>query len=265
MFRLCRRRFWKGDYGKDKLAAYQTLYECLEKVSVLSAPIAPFFSDRLFKDLNLVSGRFNDSVHIAEFPAFNEACINRNLEQKMSLAQRITSMVLGLRKQQQIKVRQPLQKLMLPSMSEDKMHLIKEVSDLILREVNVKELEFMSKDSNILVKQIKPDFKSLGPRFGKQMKSIAGAINDFGQDDIAKLESQGKITLEIDGIELDILLEDTVISTKDVPGWLVSTDGDLTVALDFTITDELKDEGIAREFVNRIQNLRKDSGLDCNR
>lgn len=260
--RLCRRRFWKGEYEKDKLAAYQTLYECLEKVAILSAPIAPFFSDRLFKDLNSVSCRFEGSVHLAEFPSCDDSRINAVLEQKMDLAQRITSMVLGLRKQEQIKVRQPLQKVMLPAMSNDKMDLINDVSDLLLREVNVKELEFMDEHDNMLVKEIKPDFKKLGPRFGKQMKSVASAISGFSQEDISSLEREGKAIIKIDGEKVEISSDDALIITKDVPGWLVSTDGDLTVALDFTITDDLKDEGIAREFVNRIQNLRKDSGLD---
>jgi len=260
--RLCRRRFWKGDYGKDKLAAYQTLYECLEKVAILSAPIAPFFADRLFKDLNKASKRFEDSVHLAEFPGYNPEKVDELLEQKMSLAQRITSMVLGLRKQEQIKVRQPLQKIMLPVMSSGKMSLIEDVSDLVLREVNVKELEFMNEDDNILIKEIKPDFKKLGPRFGKQMKAVAAAVNTFGQEDIAELEKEGKTNLQIDGTDIELTTDDVLISTKDVPGWLVSSDGDLTVALDFTISDALKDEGIAREFVNRIQNLRKDSGLE---
>jgi isoleucyl-tRNA synthetase len=260
--RLCRRRFWKGDYGQDKRAAYQTLYECLEKVAVLSAPIAPFFADRLFKDLNKATKRFEDSVHLANFPAYNDGHVDEVLEQKMSLAQRITSMVLGLRKQEQIKVRQPLQKIMLPAMSGEKTNLIKDVTELVLREVNVKELEFMNEDDNILVKEIKPDFKKLGPRFGKQMKAVAAAVNAFDQNDISALEKEGSATLLVDGQEIEIGTDDVLITTKDVPGWLVSSDGDLTVALDFTITDELKDEGIAREFVNRIQNLRKDSGLE---
>jgi len=260
--RLCRRRFWKGEYGTDKLAAYQTLYECLEKVAVLSAPIAPFFSDRLFKDLNSATGKFSDSVHLAEFPAYDTSRVDGLLEEKMNLAQRITSMVLGLRKQEQIKVRQPLQKIMLPAMSKEKTNLIEDVSELVLREVNVKELQFMNEDDNILVKEIKPDFKKLGPRFGKQMKAVAAIVNAFVQEDIAELEKTGKALIEVEGQEIEITADDVLISTKDVPGWLVSTDSDLTVALDFTISEDLKDEGIAREFVNRIQNLRKDSGLE---
>jgi len=260
--RLCRRRFWKGDYGTDKLAAYQTLYECLEKVSILAAPIAPFFADRLFKDLNRATNKFSDSVHLAEFPTYNTDRVDDLLEERMNLAQRITSMVLGLRKQEQIKVRQPLQKIMLPAMNKEKMNLIEDVSELVLREVNVKELEFMNEEDNILVKEIKPDFKKLGPRFGKQMKGVAAAVNAFEQEEIATLEKAGKSNIEVEGQEIEITLDDVLITTKDVPGWLVSTDGDLTVALDFTISDALKDEGIAREFVNRIQNLRKDSGLE---
>jgi isoleucyl-tRNA synthetase len=262
--RLCRRRFWKGEYEADKRSAYQTLCECLEKVAILSAPIAPFYMDRLFSDLNACTGRYDaTSVHLAYFPQSNKNQIDTDLEAKMSLAQRITSMVLGLRKQERLKVRQPLQKMILPTRGDDFERKISDVSDLILRELNVKEIEFLPEGSTMLVKEIKADFKKLGPRFGKQMKEVAAAISGFGQPEIAEFESNGKkdITLS-NGDVAEIGLDEVQISTRDIPGWLVASDGELTVALDITLSEELKDEGIAREFVNRIQNLRKDSGLE---
>jgi isoleucyl-tRNA synthetase len=261
--RLCRRRFWKGDYGTDKMSAYQTLYRCLETVSILSAPIAPFFMDRLYSDLNKVTGRQAEtSVHLAYFPQIDESLIDAELEQKMSIAQRLTSLVLGLRKQERLRVRQPLQKIMIPPMGADFERRVNDVAHLVLSEVNVKEIAFMDDDS-ILVKDIKPDFKKLGPRFGKDMKKLAALINGFGQEEIATLEKEGKISATLDtGIEVEILRDDVQISTHDIPGWLVTSDGELTLALDITLTDELKDEGYAREVVNRIQNLRKDSGLE---
>ena len=262
--RLCRRRFWKGEYGTDKLAAYQTLYSCLETISILSAPIAPFYMDRLYRDLNTVVGKNEaESVHLASFPESNSAEIDADLERRMDLAQRITSMVLGLRKQEKIRVRQPLQKLMIPVIDENFERQVTEVSDMILREVNVKEIEFLNETEGILVKEIKADFKKLGPRFGKQMKQMAAVINEFGQAEIAELERNGIIEVEIaDGQKEQINRDEVQISTKDIPGWLVASEGELTVAMDITISEHLREEGIAREFVNRIQNLRKDSGLD---
>lgn len=261
--RLCRRRFWKGEYGTDKMSAYQTLYRCLETVAILSAPIAPFFMDKLYGDLNKVTGRKTEtSVHLAYFPKVDESLIDTELEQKMSIAQRLTSLVLGLRKQERLRVRQPLQKIMIPVMDADFERRVNDVAHLVLSEVNVKEITFM-KDDSILVKDIKPDFKKLGPRFGKDMKKLAVLINAFGQEEIAILEKEGKISATLDtGIEVEILRDDVQISTHDIPGWLVTSDGELTLALDITLTDELKDEGYAREVVNRIQNLRKDSGLE---
>ncbi len=261
--RLCRRRFWKGDYGQDKLSAYQTLYQCLEAVAIMSSPIAPFYMDQLYSDLDSVTGRGGKkSVHLADMPKSNTSCIDTDLERKMNLAQRATSLVLGLRKQEKIRVRQPLQKIMVPAIDADFERQMKEVSQLILNEVNVKELTFMDEDNNMLVKQIKPDFKKLGPRFGKQMKSVAGAIQGLDQDGIAELERSGNLEITIEGEPVEITLEDVVISTQDIPGWLVSSDGEITLALDIDISDELRQEGLARELVNRIQNLRKDSGLE---
>ncbi|NEN22063.1 isoleucine--tRNA ligase [Cryomorpha ignava] len=262
--RLCRRRFWKGDYETDKVAAYQTLYTCLETVSILSAPIAPFYMDQLFRDLNVVADKNTaESVHLAEFPESDSSKIDLDLERRMSLAQRITSMTLGLRKLEKIRVRQPLQKLMIPVIDKDFVRQVTEVSDMILREVNVKEIEFLNETEGILVKEIKADFKKLGPRFGKQMKDVAARINAFGQAEIADLERNGKIEIEMgDASREEIIRDEVLITTKDIPGWLVASEGELTVAMDITISEQLREEGIAREFVNRIQNLRKDSGLD---
>src|SRR5690554_189173 len=262
--RLCRRRFWKGEYGADKMAAYQTLYTCLDTISILSAPIAPFFMDRLYRDLNEVTGRnSSESVHLTDFPDIDKSAIDKDLEERMSLAQRITSMVLGLRRQESIRVRQPLQKIMIPVVDADFVRRVKDVSDVILREVNVKEIEFLDDTENVLVKEIKADFKKLGPRFGKQMKQVAAAINAFDQAEIAYLERNGITTIELDDSEkAEITRDEVLITTKDIPGWLVASESELTVALDVTITVPLREEGIAREFVNRIQNLRKDSGLE---
>ncbi len=261
--RLCRRRFWKGEYAFDKKCAYQTLYTCLEAVAQLSAPISPFFTDRLFRDLNVVSGRHTGSVHLSDFPEYHTEFIDTDLERKMDIAQRVTSMALGLRKQEKIKVRQPLQKILVPVVDEKFKELLAEVSGVILGEVNVKELEFISDSDGILVKQIKPDFKKLGPRFGKNMKELAGKINSFGESEISELERNGELEISLNSGEKVVLEKgDVQISTKDVPGLQVMSDGEITVALDVEISDQLREEGIAREFVNRIQNLRKDSGLE---
>lgn len=261
--RLCRRRFWKGEYSTDKISAYQTLYKCLETLSIMMSPIAPFFSDRLFQDLDAVSGRCNvESVHLAEFPVANTSEIDTDLEARMEIAQKVSSMVLSLRAKEKIKVRQPLQRIMVPVLSETFKRQISAVKDLILSEVNIKEIEYLDESSNILVKRIKPNFKTLGPKFGKHMKSIAAAVNGFGEEEIATLEKNQQMELDLGEEKLTISMEDVEITTDDIPGWLVASEGGLTVALDITLTEELKGEGVARELVNRIQNMRKDSGFE---
>lgn len=261
--RLCRRRFWKGEYTDDKISAYQTLYTCLETLARLAAPIAPFFCDRLFNDLNNVSGRFEfDTVHACDFPVANKELVDKDLESRMQMAQKICSLVLSLRKRNNLKVRQPLSKIMIPAKDAVQQSHIEAVKDLILSEVNVKDIEFLTKENNVLVKSIKANFKTLGPKFGPKMKAIAAAITAFGQDDIAKIESEGKYVLNIDGSEIEIALTDVEIITQDIPGWVVANEDALTVALDTTITDDLRMEGISRELVNRIQNIRKESNFD---
>lgn len=259
--RLCRRRFWKGDYSEDKISAYQTLYTCLETVAKISAPIAPFFMDQLYQDLNAVTGKdAAESVHLTDFPKVNESLIDQNLVEKTHLAQTITSMVFSLRKKENVKVRQPLQKVMIPVLDKKTEEQILAVSELIKQEVNVKELQLINAEeaSHLIVKQIKPNFKSLGQRLGKDMKTVAGEINNMTSEQISTIEKEGKMTIA--GYEIG--LEDVEISTKDIPGWTVASEGKTTVALDLTITDELKSEGIAREFINRVQNLRKDKDFD---
>lgn len=259
--RLCRRRFWKGDYSEDKISAYQTLYTCLETVAKISAPIAPFFMDQLYQDLNAVTGKDNaESVHLTDFPKVNESLIDQNLVEKTHLAQTITSMVFSLRKKENVKVRQPLQKVMIPVLDKKTEEQTLAVSELIKQEVNVKELQLINAEeaSHLIVKQIKPNFKSLGQRLGKDMKTVAGEITNMTSEQISTIEKDGKMTIA--GYEIG--LEDVEISTKDIPGWTVASEGKTTVALDLTITDELKSEGIAREFINRVQNLRKDKNFD---
>jgi isoleucyl-tRNA synthetase len=261
--RLCRRRFWKSDDTQDKLSAYQTLYTCLETVAVLASPIAPFFMDQLYMDLNAVTGRNTvESVHLADFPKVNAGLINTELEEQMNIAQRTCSLVLGLRKKENIRVRQPLQKIMVPVLDKAFANNITHVKDLILSELNVKELELLEEDNSVLVKSIKPNFKTIGPKYGKQMKAIAGIVAQFSADDIAIIESNSGWKGDVAGEEISLDLGDFEIVAQDIPGWLVSTEGNLTVALDVTISAELKSEGIARELVNRVQNLRKDSGLE---
>ena len=261
--RLCRRRFWKGEYGPDKIAAYQTLYECLLVVSKLSAPIAPFFMDRLYLDLaSVCDPNVKESVHLAQFPEANSAVIDTHLERKMQLAQNICSLVLSIRQKEKLKVRQPLQKIMVPVSATVKSTDLKAVSSLILSEVNVKELEILEDSSDILVKQIKPNFKTLGPKFGPKMKAVAAAIQSLTSKDINQIEQNGTIDLQIDGNKISLELSDVEISSQDIEGWLVASSGPLTVALDATLSPALKSEGIARELVNRIQNLRKDSGFE---
>lgn len=259
--RLCRRRFWKGEYSEDKISAYQTLYTCLETVAKLSAPIAPFFMDRLYQDLNAATEKDPaESVHLTDFPKVNEDLIDQNLVEKTHLAQQITSMVFSLRKKENIKVRQPLQKVMIPVLDKKTEEQILAVSELIKQEVNVKELQLINTEeaAHLIVKQIKPNFKSLGAKLGKDMKTVAGEITAMNSDQIAQLEKDGK--MDISGHEIG--LEDVEILTKDIPGWTVTSEGKITVALDLTLTDELKAEGVAREFINRIQNLRKDKDFE---
>ncbi|MCE2712706.1 MAG: DUF5915 domain-containing protein, partial [Cryomorphaceae bacterium] len=261
--RLCRRRFWKSDDSHDKLAAYQTLYACLETVAILGAPIAPFFMDQLFSDLNGVAKKHNaDSVHLANFPEVNEEAIYPELEAQMDIAQRISSLVLALRKKENIRVRQPLSQVMVPSLSDAFSKNILHVKDLILSEVNVKELQILEEGNNVLVKRIKPNFKTIGPKYGKHMKSIANLVSQMKAEDIAQIEATGSWNGVVDGESILLDLGDFEISAQDIPGWLVASEGNLTVALDITITDNLRSEGIARELVNRVQNLRKDSGLE---
>jgi isoleucyl-tRNA synthetase len=260
---LCRRRFWKGDYAQDKIAAYQTLYTCLSVVSKLSAPIAPFFMDKLYIDLNAATKLENyESVHLSEFPKFVGNFVDKSLESKMQKAQTISSLVLSLRKKEMIKVRQPLQKVMIPVLDENFRAEIEAVSDLIKAEVNVKEIVLLDDASGILVKQIKPNFKALGPRFGKDINLISKEIQSFSQEQINQLDKVGSIDIVISGNSITLSLEDVDISSQDIEGWLVANSNGITVALDITISEELKEEGIARELVNRIQNIRKDSGFE---
>ena len=261
--RLNRKRFWGGEYNTDKIAAYQTLYTCLETVAMLAAPIAPFYTDQLFTDLNAMTGKSNvESVHHSHFPKANTSLIDKDLEERMEIAQRLSSMVLGLRRKVNIKVRQPLSKLMVPVLNEQFRRQLQGVENLILSEVNVKELQYLDDTEGVLVKKIKPNFKTLGPRFGKAMKAVSAAINSMSQSDIAMLEREGTFSINIDGSAQNIVIDDVEIFSEDIPGWLVANEDKFTVALDITITDELKNEGIAREFINRIQNLRKDAGYD---
>jgi len=261
--RLCRRRFWKGEYAQDKIAAYQTLYTCLLTVSKLGAPIAPFFMDKLYRDLTLAThGESFESVHLANFPEFKEEFVDKALESRMQKAQIISSLVLSLRKKEMIKVRQPLQRVMIPVLDVNQKNEILAIADLIKAEVNVKEIELLDDASGILVKQIKPNFKTLGPRFGKDMGLIANKIQGFGQEEIAELERKGEITLDISDKSVNLTVADVEITSQDIEGWLVANEGGLTVALDITISPELRKEGISRELVNRIQNIRKDSGLE---
>jgi len=261
--RLSRRRFWKGDYQQDKISAYQTLYTCMLTIAKIGAPIAPFFMDKLYLDLNAVSQKENfESIHLADFPLFEESYIDKSLERKMEDAQTISSLVLSLRAKEKIKVRQPLQKIMIPVENEEQKSSILAVANLIKHEVNIKEIELLEDASDILVKQIKPNFKTLGPKFGREMKSIANAIRNFSKEEISKIELEGKIPIELDGKMINLELSDVEISSKDIEGWLVANEGSITVALDVTISEDLRREGVARELINRIQNARKDRGLE---
>ncbi|MEI7676338.1 MAG: DUF5915 domain-containing protein, partial [Bacteroidales bacterium] len=254
---------WGGDYGQDKIAAYQTLYTCLETVAKLMSPIAPFYADKLYCDLVSVSNKGEaSSIHLADFPTFDNSLIDKVLEVRMQLAQDISSMVLALRKKVNIKVRQPLSAIMLPVMENSVRANIDAIKPLILSEVNVKELNFVENTAGILVKRIKPDFKKLGPKYGKIMKQLAVVIAEMDQAAIQQFENDGKYTLTVDGQPAEIEVVDVDIISEDIPGWLVANEGRLTVALDITITEELKKEGLARELVNRIQNIRKSSGFE---
>ncbi len=261
--RLNRKRFWGSAMSTDKLSAYQTLYTCLETVAKLMAPVAPFYADRLYMDLIGVTGRDNVvSVHLAKFPVADESLINKELEARMQMAQDVTSMVLALRRKVNIKVRQPLQCIMIPVVDEDQKRHIEAVKDLIMSEVNVKEIQFVEGASGVLVKKVKCDFKKLGPKFGKQMKAVAAAVAGMSQEDIAQFEKNGSFTFSLDGGDAVVEVADVEIFSEDIPGWLVANEGKLTVALEVTVTDELRREGIARELVNRIQNIRKSSGFE---
>jgi isoleucyl-tRNA synthetase len=261
--RLCRRRFWKGEYAEDKISAYQTLYTCLKTISKMGSPIAPFFMDRLFNDLNQITEQEKvDSVHLSDYPIASEALINPDLEEQMRIAQSITSLVFSLRKKENLRVRQPLQKIMVPVLNDQTKKQVEAATALILAEVNVKELEFMTADSNVLVKKIKPNFKTLGPKFGKDMKEISQEVAKFKSSDIQKIEKEGHVTLVLQNSSIQLDLSDVEISTEDIPGWAVATMNGITVALDIQLSEELKSEGLSREIVNRIQTLRKEQGLE---
>jgi isoleucyl-tRNA synthetase len=261
--RLNRKRYWGGEFTTDKIAAYQTLFTCLKIVSQLMAPIAPFYAERMYLDLCMKNGdREKISVHLTNFPEYDKNLIDEGLENRMKLEQKISSMVLGLRRKVSIKVRQPLNKLIIPVLDNKFKHQLEKVKNLILSEINVRQMEFISDTGGILVKKIRPNFKSLGPRYGKLMKEIANAVQDMSQEDINAFEEKGEFILSAGGEQITLIPGDAEVSTEDIPGWLVANDGPLTVALDITITDNLKSEGIAREFINRIQNYRKESGFD---
>jgi isoleucyl-tRNA synthetase len=261
--RLCRRRFWKGDYSSDKIAAYQTLYRCLEVIAQISAPIAPFFMDRLYSDLNSVTGRDKaSSIHLSDFPVSDTFLIDNNLEERMELAQKISSMVLSIRKKENIRVRQPLEKIQIPVLDDSYKAKIEAVKELILSEVNVKSLELVDESQTQIVKNMKLNFKTLGKKCGKNMKAVQTFANENGAAIISGIEKMGKYELMIEGETILLETEDVEIIPVDIPGWKVANSGQLTVALDITISSALREEGLARELVNRIQNLRKDSNLD---
>ncbi len=260
--RLNRKRFWGGEMDKDKLSAYQTLYTCLETVACLMAPFSPFFSDRLYLDLTSVTRGNEKSVHLAEFPKYDASSVDKQLEQRMQLAQTVTSMVLALRRKASLKVRQPLSRIMIPVNSEEMRSDLEAMSSLVLSEVNVKEMQLLDASESILVKRVKPNFKKLGPKFGKSMKQVAAAIAEMQQSEIAQLEANGTVTLDMNGTPAEISVSDVDIISEDIPGWLMANEGNITVALDITVTPELLNEGIAREIVNRVQNIRKDRQYD---
>jgi isoleucyl-tRNA synthetase len=261
--RLCRRRFWKGEYEQDKISAYQTLYECLETVLRLMAPVSPFFSDAIFSELNKVSNRFqSDSIHHVDFPVANEAIIDSALEERMQLAQDASSLVLSLRKKVNIKVRQPLQKVMIPVLSTTMKEQFEKVEEIIKSEVNVKEIEYLTADNSFIKKKIKPNFVALGKKMGPKMKAVSAALAQFTQEQISKMEKETVYNLLIENETVPLYLTDVEIVSEDVPGWMVTNKGAVTVALDVTVTPELLNEGNARELVNRIQKIRKESGFE---
>ena len=261
--RLSRKRYWGGEMTTDKLSAYQTLYTCLVTVAKLAAPIAPFFMDQLYSDLNSVTGKETDqSVHLADFPTFDASIIDKELEERMDIAQKVSSMVLGLRRKEKLKVRQPLAKIMVPVLNPHFKVQLNAVESIILSEINVKEIEYISGGESIIKKKIKPNFKTLGPKYSKLMKQISAAIAQMGQADIATIETQGAYEIEVENEKINLSTEDVEILSEDIPGWLVASEGAITVALDINITEELRQEGIAREFVNRIQNIRKESDFE---
>jgi isoleucyl-tRNA synthetase len=261
--RLSRRRFWKGTYEADKIAAYQTLYSCLVAVAKLMAPIAPFYADRLYQDLDKTTAKEQyASVHLAYFPDDDNGFVDTALEEKMQLAQRIVSLVLSIRKKEKIKVRQPLQRVLIPALDRNERQATEEVSDLIAAEVNVKTIEILDDTSSILVKEIKPNFKTLGPRFGKEMKAVSEAIIGFGEEQIQTIEKEGSLSIEINGKNTILGASDVIIQSKDIAGWSVASELGVTVALDCSLTEDLLLEGIARELVNRVQNLRKDMDFE---
>jgi isoleucyl-tRNA synthetase len=261
--RLNRKRFWVGEYNENKEAAYQTLYTCLKTVSKLMAPIAPFYAEKLFMDLNAVSAKDNEiSVHLTQFPKADESSIDEELEARMHLAQLASSLVHSLRKKEKIKVRQPLQKILIPILYEGEKERLKLVEELIISETNVKEVEYLDDTSGVFSKKIKPNFRKLGSTYGAKLKQITPLINSMDQDQIREFESKGSFALNLDNEKIELSLDDVEISTEDVPGWLVASEDGFVVALDITITDELKQEGLARDLINRIQNLRKDKKLE---
>ncbi|HET8861136.1 isoleucine--tRNA ligase [Marivirga sp.] len=261
--RLNRKRFWKGEYNEDKKAAYQSLYECLESIAILGAPIAPFYMDNLFQSLNTISGRMKEeSVHLVDFPQADESVINKDLEERMYLAQHISSLTHSIRKAQKIKVRQPLHKILVPVLSAKNRQQIEAVEDLIISEVNVKSIEYIDDASGVLVKNVKPNFRKLGQQFGPKMKVVTQIINQWGQEEIAKIEQNNAFEIEVDGEKHTLTLEDVEITSQDIPGWSVASEAGITVALDISIDDDLRKEGFARDLVNRIQNLRKEQGLE---
>ncbi|WP_321369436.1 isoleucine--tRNA ligase [uncultured Draconibacterium sp.] len=261
--RLSRKRYWGGEYSADKISAYQTLYTCLEVVAKLMSPIAPFYADLLYNDLNKATGKAeNQSVHLVDFPAYTEELIDKDLEEKMAIAQKASSMILALRRKEKLKVRQPLAKIMVPVLNPHFKEQFEAVSNIILAEVNVKEVEFLTDTAGVIKKKIKPNFKALGPKYGKMMKQIAGAVNQLDQDAISAFEGTGEYELTVGDEKIMLSLDDVEIQTEDIPGWTVATEGQMTIALDINLTDELKQEGIAREFINKIQNLRKESDFE---
>ncbi|MCF0205961.1 MAG: class I tRNA ligase family protein, partial [Bacteroidales bacterium] len=261
--RLGRKRYWGGEYDEDKISAYQTLYKCLITITKLAAPIAPFYMDKMYRDLNAVTCKENyESVHLAYFPEVDESVIDRKLEERMEMAQNISSMILALRRKVSIKVRQPLQKVMVPSTGEGFAEQLDKVAQIIKTETNIKEIEVLDDSSEFLVKKIKANFKVLGPRYGKIMKQVASAISEMSQKDIATLEKTNNFVMTVEGQEVQLTTADVDITSEDIPGWLVANEGKYTVALDINVTPELVEEGIARELVNRIQNIRKSSGFE---